>query len=762
MHPPRWLPALLLTLAGLTPSLPGQAPYIIGSPYGLNTLSPGGGVRIAVFASGAAPISYQWYKDGSLIPGATQSSLWLENAQATHAGFYRALVSNSFGSVTYETELRLGTYLSLFPPSNRTVVQLADLAVSLNAQSAFDLLFQWKKDGTAIPGATTGTLALRNVQPADAGIYAAEVSLTNGKAVVPSRVISFLLTVNPRPLPYLRQQPVAAQMIEVGAPFRIEAEVRSTTPVTYQWFKDGVAVAGATGVEFSLLAVSHADAGTYRLVVRNQAGTVESSPATLVVTASRYAGTYLGTLDRGDVWGLQVEPDGTAKFVALLGWRGAILLGRGFKVAADGTFAFRGERREGVERSVLGSRFHAGAVVGAINPITARAAGSLPEEGASFLGNLEFGAAGTAGGGGYFPAVQVAGGLGEVHLVAAPSGAVVLVAADAQGVRGGRGAISATGEFSFVQGGHFYLGVVTRTGRDTLTGTYTPQGGGRRVALAGVGPPTGRERLANVSIRSEAGAGTHPLVAGLVIGGRDARMVMVRAAGPALAAFGVAGVLADPRLQVFRDGSLQHENDNWDAVAAAGEALAAAAVRHGAFAFPAGSADAAFLGRLAPGSYTVHVTGGSAPGGTTLIEVYDSESATTANSRLVNLSVRAVVPPAGGALVLGLVVDGFWPKRLLLRAVGPALAGFGVEGSLAEPKLELFRGAQRLLESSVRSDGEESLVADGASAVGAFALPRGGKDVALVLDLEPGAYSALITSAGGEAGVALVEVYEVP
>ncbi len=762
MPTPRWLTALLLSLAAPAPALWGQAPYLVGPAYGLNAFSQGGTVVVVPFANGAAPLSYQWYKDGSLIPGATQASLSLQNLQATHAGFYRVVASNALGSVTYETELRMGTYLSWVPPSNRTVTQFVDVAVSLNARSVFDLLFQWKKDGVAIPGATTGTLALRNVQPADGGIYSVEASLTNGRAVVPIRGASFLLTVNPRPLPYLRQQPAAAQTIEAGAPFRLETEVRSATPVTYQWYKDGVALPGATGAGFELAAVTFADAGAYTLVARNAQGSVEASPATLVVTASRYAGTYLGTFDRGDVWGMQVAPDGTGSFVALLGWRGALLVGRGFKVAADGTFAFRGERREGIDRSVLGARFQAAMVVGAINPATARVAGSLPEEGASFLGNLEFGATGAAGGGGYFPAVQVAAGLGEVHLVTAPSGAAVLVAADEHGVRGGRGAVSAAGEFSLVQAGQVYTGVVTRAGRDTLTGSYAPTGGGRRVMLAGVGPPTGRERLANVSIRAEAGGTEQPLVVGFVVGGREPKSVLVRAAGPALAGFGVTGVLADPRLQIFRGGELLQENDNWDAVAAAGEAIAGAAARHGAFAFAPGSADAASFGGVVPGGYTAHVTGNGAAGGVTLVEVYDSDAGTGAGSRLVNLSVRSGVSAAGDPLTLGLVVDGLWPKRLLIRAVGPGLAVFGVEGTLVQPKLELFRGAQRVWESSARSATEEVLVADAAAAVGAFALPRGGRDVALVLDLEPGAYSALITSGSGEPGVALVEVYEVP
>ncbi|MBI5692829.1 MAG: hypothetical protein HZC55_22345 [Verrucomicrobia bacterium] len=759
---PRWLCALFLSVSVPAGALWAQAPYLVGSAYGLNSFSQGGTLMVVTFASGAAPLSYQWYKDGSLIPGATQASLLLQNMQATHAGFYRAVVTNPLGSVTYETELRMGTLLSWTVPSNRTVTQFVDVAVSLNAQSVFDLLFQWKKDGVAIPGATTGTLALRNVQPADGGIYSVETSLTNGRAVVPNRGLSFLLTVNPRPLPYFRQQPAGAQTIEAGAPFRLETEVRSATPVTYQWYRNGVVIPGATAATFELAAVTHADAGSYTLVVRNTQGSVESSPATLVVTGSRYAGTYLGTFDRGDVWGMQVAADGTGTLVGLLSWRGALLLGRGFKVAADGTFAFRGERREGVGQSVLGARFQAAAVVGAINSTTARVSGSLPEEGVSFLGNLELGATGAAGGGGYFPAVQVAAGLGEVHLVTAPSGAAVLVAADEQGVRGGRGAISAAGEFSLVQAGHLYTGVVSRTGRDMLTGTHTPPDGGRRVTLAGVGPPTGRERLANVSIRADAGIGEQPLVAGFVVGGRETKNVMVRAAGPALASFGVTGALADPRLQIFRGGALLHENDDWDSVATVGGAIAAAAVRHGAFAFAPGSTDAAYFGGVVPGSYTVHVSGKGTSRGVTLVEVYDSDVGTEAGSRLVNLSVRSSVSPAGNPLTMGLVVDGVWPKRLLLRVVGPGLAGFGVEGTLAQPKLELFRGAQRVWESSTRSAAQEVLVADAATAVGAFALPRGGSDVALVLDLEPGAYSALITSGSGNPGVVLVEAYEVP
>ncbi len=127
-------------------------------------------------------------------------------------------------------------------------------------------------------------------------------------------------------------------------------------------------------------------------------------------------------------------------------------------------------------------------------------------------------------------------------------------------------------------------------------------------------------RLANLSTRGWVGGGEQVLIGGLVVAGGSARTVLIRAVGPALGAFGVTGVLGDPRLRLYRGSDLVAENDNWG-----GDALAAAAARTvGAFAVadPA-SKDAMLLLALPPGAYTAQVSGAGGTTGVALLEAYE-------------------------------------------------------------------------------------------------------------------------------------------
>ena len=141
---------------------------------------------------------------------------------------------------------------------------------------------------------------------------------------------------------------------------------------------------------------------------------------------------------------------------------------------------------------------------------------------------------------------------------------------------------------------------------------------------ASVNPNAEFQRLLNISTRGEAGIGENVLIGGFVVTGNAPIRVLIRGTGPALAAFGVPGVLVDPRLRVYRDNALIAENDNWSADAIEANATAQAALETGAFALSSGSKDAAMILTLAPGAYTAQV---SSPDGVStgnaLVEIYE-------------------------------------------------------------------------------------------------------------------------------------------
>ena len=262
----------------------------------------------------------------------------------------------------------------------------------------------------------------------------------------------------------------------------------------------------------------------------------------------------------------------------------------------------------------------------------------------------------------------------------------------------------------------------------------TPGGGG-----------TSSARLANLSVRTAMDAGQTLIVGTTVSGG--ASNLLVRAAGPALGAFGLATAMADPRLELYNGATLAFENDNWT-----GD-LASTFSAVGAFAFTAGSRDAAFV-RSIQGGPTIQVRG-TGPG-VVLVEVYDLGTGSPA--RLVNVSARNRVGTDDNILIAGFNVAGTGQKRLLLRAVGPKLGTFGVTGFLTDPRLELYNGTTKIGEN----DNWTADLAATFATVGAFALDAGSRDAALVTTLNPGTYTVQVSGVGGGTGEGLVEIYELP
>jgi hypothetical protein len=182
----------------------------------------------------------------------------------------------------------------------------------------------------------------------------------------------------------------------------------------------------------------------------------------------------------------------------------------------------------------------------------------------------------------------------------------------------------------------------------------------------------------------------------------------------------------------------------------------------GAFPLNLGSGDAAIVRTLAPGAYTTPVVSLSGASGIVLVECYDGASADT-SARLVNASARAFVGTGGDVLIPGFVITGQGTVRMLVRAVGPGLAAFGVPGTLADPQLTLYSGSDAIAANDDwGSAGNAADIAPVSAQVGAFALPAGSKDAVLLVSLSAGAYTAVVNGAGATTGTVLVELYVVP
>jgi sugar lactone lactonase YvrE len=271
-------------------------------------------------------------------------------------------------------------------------------------------------------------------------------------------------------------------------------------------------------------------------------------------------------------------------------------------------------------------------------------------------------------------------------------------------------------------------------------------------------------RLINVSVLATLAAGGDTVTLGTITGGAGTlgtQPLLVRAAGPSLAAFGVTGPLADPRFEVYAGETKAGENDDWGGSAN----LSALFAQVGAFPYSSPTSKDAALSAPAvvKGNFSVRVSGSGTAGGNVLAEVYEATpvaARTPTMPRLINVSALKNI---GAGLAVGFVIDGIGQRAVLIRAVGPTLASFGLTGLLADPKLELFDGQSRSIGANDNWSGSPSTISlrNATAKVGTFPLSSNNES-ALLVTLTPGSYTVQVRSADATTGVALAEVYEVP
>jgi len=233
------------------------------------------------------------------------------------------------------------------------------------------------------------------------------------------------------------------------------------------------------------------------------------------------------------------------------------------------------------------------------------------------------------------------------------------------------------------------------------------------------------------------------MIGGFIIGGSAAKPVAIRAIGPSLLDLGIKGALLDPTLEVYNSsGVIIAQNDNWTS-------LPPESIPDGLA--PTNSYESLVSTSLPPGNYTAVLRGTDGSAGVALVELYDLDAA---KSSVRNISTRGLVGTGDDVLIGGFIVAGQSPVPLIIRAIGPSLAGFGAEGVLADPVLELDGQDRSLIYSNDnwRSDQEQQIINTNIP-------PADDREAAIIATLSPDRYTAIIRGAGDTTGVALVEVY---
>jgi arylsulfate sulfotransferase len=259
-------------------------------------------------------------------------------------------------------------------------------------------------------------------------------------------------------------------------------------------------------------------------------------------------------------------------------------------------------------------------------------------------------------------------------------------------------------------------------------------------------PVVGPQAL-NLSTRGLVSNGDNVLIGGFMVAGTEPKTMVLRALGPSLSAYGVSGVLADPALSVYdSSGSLVGYNDNWqsDLNHSVTEANGLA---------PGNPLEAALVRTLNPGAYTVVVTGKDATPGIGLVEVYDISTEST--TKFVNMSTRGFAGTLDNVLISGFIIGDVDSATVVVRALGPTLASYGVSGVLSDPTLTIVDSTGSVIASNNNWQDNINWVDVQKNGLA----PPNALESALVLHLPAGSYTAIVQGADGGTGIALAEVY---
>jgi hypothetical protein len=268
----------------------------------------------------------------------------------------------------------------------------------------------------------------------------------------------------------------------------------------------------------------------------------------------------------------------------------------------------------------------------------------------------------------------------------------------------------------------------------------------------------------NISTRGFVQTGNNAMIGGFIVQGTGPKRVIIRAIGPELSQHGVPNALSNPRLELHNgNGAVIGSNDNWQTTIIGGVITQnqVTGIQNSGHA-PTAASESAIIANLEPGNYTAIVRGVSNATGVALVEVYDLDPGST--SVLGNISTRGFVQTGDNVMIGGFVVQGTGAKRVILRAIGPELTQHGVPNVLANPTLELHNARGTLI--GFNNDWQTTIIGgvitrnQVSDIQNSGHAPTAASESAIIADLQPGNYTAIVRGVNNTTGIGLVEVYD--
>jgi len=225
-------------------------------------------------------MTYQWFKDGGPIAGATSSSYTILSLLGSDSGVFSVKVTNAGGSV-----MSANAYLNIAPPptittqpQSQAVTPGQSVSFSVAASGSGSISYQWYFNGVSLGGAAnSSTFSINNVIVGNAGNYTVVVANSTGSAT--SAVATLTVFVPPA----IQTQP-NNQAVTQGQDASFSVVAGGSMPLSYQWYFNGLALSGANAPLLTLTNVQTSQSGDYTVVVSSPAGSVTSQVATLTVS----------------------------------------------------------------------------------------------------------------------------------------------------------------------------------------------------------------------------------------------------------------------------------------------------------------------------------------------------------------------------------------------------------------------------------------------------------------------------------------------